>query len=61
MLIHMESFVTGINHELSVVHFIFTLALGNVSRIEDNVRYICQKYNKHPGNVLYVSQPKIDS
>jgi hypothetical protein len=59
--IFMKFVLTGINHENSVVNVMFNLALGNVSRIGDNVRYICQKYNIQPGNVPYVSQQEIDS
>ena len=57
----MKFVLTGINHENSVVNFMFNLALGNVSTTGDNVRYICQKYNIQPGNVPYVSQQEIDS
>jgi hypothetical protein len=56
----MKFVLTGINHENSVVNFMFNLALGNVLRIGDNVRYICQKYKIQPGNVPYVSQQEID-
>ena len=44
--------------KIPFVNSMFNLALGNVSRIADNVRYICQKYNIQPVNV---SQQEIDS
>ena len=42
---YMNFMSTGMNHSNGIVNFIFNYGVRHISRIDQNVRYICKKYD----------------